>query len=80
MFAVVEYMKGGQVVTHPCAPPQRIEFFIRSPSPSPKPVAEGFPGRAFVGFSCFIVCGNMGVNLKFSCPKPFLVFACLCGG
>ena len=34
-FAVLEYMKAGQVVTHPCAPLQKIEFFIRSPSPSP---------------------------------------------
>ena len=31
-FAVLEYMKGGQVVTHPCAPLQKMEFFIRSPS------------------------------------------------
>ena len=37
LFVVLEYMKGGQVVTHPCAPLQKIEFFIRSPSPSPKP-------------------------------------------
>ena len=34
LFAVLEYMKGGQVVTHPCAPLSKIEFFIRSPSPS----------------------------------------------
>ena len=47
-FAVLEYMKVGQVVTHPCARLQKIEFFIRSPSPSPEttsppplsPVAE----------------------------------------
>ena len=25
-FAVLEYMKGGQMVTHPCAPVPRIEF------------------------------------------------------
>ena len=25
-FAVLEYMKGGQMVTHPCAPLPRIEF------------------------------------------------------
>ena len=25
----------------------------------------GFPSRTFVGFSCFIACENMGVNLKF---------------
>ena len=25
-FAVLEYMKGGQMVTHPCAPLRRIEF------------------------------------------------------
>ena len=37
LFAVLEYMKGGQVVTHPCAPLSKIEFFIRSPSPSPEP-------------------------------------------
>ena len=34
-FAVLEYMKGGQMVTHPYAPLSRIEFFIRCPSPSP---------------------------------------------
>ena len=34
---MLEYMKGGQMVTHPCAPLPRIEFFIQSPSPSPKP-------------------------------------------
>ena len=40
-FAVLEYMKGGQMVTHPCAPLQRIEFFIRSPSPSPEASSSG---------------------------------------
>ena len=35
---VLEYMKGGEAVTHPCAPLQKIEFFIRSPCPSPEPV------------------------------------------
>ena len=29
-FAVFEYMKGGRMVTHPCAPLPRIEFFIQS--------------------------------------------------
>ena len=37
LFAVLEYMKAGQVVTHPCAPLQNIKFFIRSPSPCPEP-------------------------------------------
>ena len=30
LFAVLEYMKGGQVVTHSCAALQKIEFFVRS--------------------------------------------------
>ena len=30
-------MKGGQMVTHPCAPLPRIEFFIQSLPPSPEP-------------------------------------------
>ena len=34
-FAVLEHMKGGQMVTHPCAPLQRIELFIRSRLPPP---------------------------------------------
>ena len=34
LFAVLE---GGQVVTHPCAPFSKIEFSIRSLSPSPEP-------------------------------------------
>ena len=38
-FAVLEYMKAGLLVTHPCAPLQKIEFFIRSPSPSPEPTS-----------------------------------------
>ena len=40
-FAVLEYMKGGQMVTHSCAPLQRIEFFIRSLSPSPEASSSG---------------------------------------
>ena len=74
-FAVLEYMKAGQVVTHPCSPLQKIEFFIRSSSPSPEPTSssqEGFPSRTFVGFSCFIACENMGVNLKFHVSIAFL--------
>ena len=43
LFAVLEYMKGGQVVTHPCAPLSKIEFFIRSPSPSPEPRSPSPP-------------------------------------
>ena len=35
-FAVFEYMKGGQVATHSCAPLQIIEFFIQFPCPSPE--------------------------------------------
>ena len=42
-FAVLEYMKSGQVVTHPCAPLSKIEFFIRSPSPSPEPDTPPIP-------------------------------------
>ena len=42
-FAVLEYMKAGQVVTHPCAPLQKIEFFIQSPSPSPEPTSPPPP-------------------------------------
>ena len=74
-FAVLEYMKAGQVVTHPCAPLQKIEFFIRSPSPSPEPTSssqEGFPSRTFVDLSCFIACENMGVNLNFHVSIAFL--------
>ena len=33
---MLEYMKVGQVVTHPCVPLQKIEFFMQSPSPSPE--------------------------------------------
>ena len=44
-FAVLECMKGGQVVTHPCAPLQKIEFFIRSPSPSGAKVTIATPPR-----------------------------------
>ena len=42
LFAVLEYMKGGQVVTHPCAPFSKIEFSIRSPSPSPEPEVHSY--------------------------------------
>ena len=42
LFAVLEYMKGGQVVTHPCAPISKIEFSIRSPSPSPEPEVHSY--------------------------------------
>ena len=42
LFAVLEYMKGGQVVTHPCAPLSKIEFFIRSPFPSPEPEVHSY--------------------------------------
>ena len=81
LFTVLEYMKGGQVVTHPCAPLQRTESFIRRPSPSrkpstppsPSPFADGFPSsQPFLGFSCFIACANMGVNLRFHVPNTFL--------
>ena len=41
LFAVLEYMKGGQVVTHPRAPLSKIEFFIRSPSPFSKASSSG---------------------------------------
>ena len=53
LFAVLEYMKGGQVVTHPCAPLTKIEFFIRSPSPSPEPEVHSYHAfsRVYVG-SC----------------------------
>ena len=37
LFALLEYMKCGQLVTYSCAPLQNIEFFIRPPSCSPKP-------------------------------------------
>ena len=37
LFAVLEFMKGGQVVTHRCVPLQKFDFFIGSPSPSPEP-------------------------------------------
>ena len=37
LFAVLERIKGGQVVPHPCAPVQRVEIFIWSLSLSPKP-------------------------------------------
>ena len=30
LFAVLEYMKGAQVVPHPCAPLHKIDLFIRS--------------------------------------------------
>ena len=42
-FVVLEYMKAGQVATHPCAPLQKIEFFIQSPSPSPEPTSPPPP-------------------------------------
>ena len=42
-FAVSEYMKGGLMVTHPYAPLPRINFFIRSPSPSPEPDTPPMP-------------------------------------
>ena len=42
VFAVFEYMKGGQVVTHPCAPLSKTEFSIRSPSPSPEPEVHSY--------------------------------------
>ena len=43
LFAVLEYMKGGQAVTHPCAPLSKTKFFIRSPSPSPEPRSPSPP-------------------------------------
>ena len=42
-LTVLEYMKGGQMVTHPCAPLPRIKFFIRSLSPSPEPDTPPMP-------------------------------------
>ena len=33
---------------------------------------EGFPSRTFVGFSCFIACESMGVNLNFHVSIAFL--------
>ena len=67
--------------SHTLVPPfKKIEFFIWPPSPSPKlatppppsPVAEVPPEPEVVGFSCFIACENMGVNLKFHVTNIFL--------
>ena len=41
-FVVLEYMKGGRVVTHPCAALSKTEFSIRSPSPSPEPEVHSY--------------------------------------
>ena len=60
LFAVLEYMKGGQVVTHPHGVSSQ----------------EGIANQMFVGSSFFIAYENMGVKLKVSCFKHFLVFAC----
>ena len=53
LFAVLEYMKGGQVVTHPCAPLSKIEFSIRTPSPSPEPEVHSYHAfsHVYVGSS-----------------------------
>ena len=61
LFAVLEYMKGGQVVTHPCAPLSKIELSIRSPSPSPEPEVHSY--HAFFKCMSVVVC----VVLK---PRP----------
>ena len=52
LFAVLEYMKGGQVVTHPCAFFSKIEFFIRSPSPSPEPEVHSYHAFSHVACVC----------------------------
>ena len=65
-FAVLEYMKAGLLVTHPCAPLQKIEFFIRSPSPSPEQTSPPPPSPVAE------VCAEPEVVAKHS-----LVFACL---
>ena len=80
LFAVLEYMKCGQVVTHPCAPPKKPRATASSKvSSSGEHVQffrmvyarkKGF--QAFVGFLCLIACRNMGVNLKFHVSTIFL--------
>ena len=64
-FAVLEYMKAGQVVTHPCAPLQKIEFFIRSPSPSPEPTSPPPPSPvAEVPAEPEVVAGGAGYHYR----------------
>ena len=67
LFAVLEYMKGGQVVTHPCAPPSKNR--VLHPVPVPFPRAKN---TAATCFSCFTACENIGVNLKFHVTNTFL--------
>ena len=45
LFAVLEYMKGGQVVTHPCAPPSknRVLHVVPVPFPQARHTAITFP-------------------------------------
>ena len=62
-FAVLEYMKAGQVVTHPCAPLQKIEFFIRSPSPcfiACENMGVNLNFHVSIAFLCLHAFGNMG--------------------
>ena len=37
LFAVLKYMKVGQVFTRPCAPPSKNDVLHLVPSPSPEP-------------------------------------------
>ena len=36
LFAVLEYVKGEQVVTHPCAPPSKNQLLYPVPVPFPQ--------------------------------------------
>ena len=78
-FAVLECMKGGQMVTHPCAPLPRIEFrhlqVVSMCNYSTWCMIARRVSKPNI-FASFIACANMGLNLKFSCSHGFLVFAC----
>ena len=63
--------------------PKNLKLPERNPAPKPRAKASssgehvqlfcmGFPSRILVGFSCFIACENMGVNLKFHLTNTLL--------
>ena len=57
LFAVLEYMKGGQVVKGIFK--GIFKWCACAVVPHGVSSQEGFPSRTFVGFSCFIACANL---------------------
>ena len=78
-FAVLEYMKGGQMVTHPCAPLPRIEFrhlqVVSMCNCSAWCMIARRVAKPNIGRLRIFHCLCQGVNLRFSCSQRFLMGA-----